>query len=213
MGNHPDPLSSGSQPVSGRTLVLACLAVLAMGAGSVAIWYFGIRTDSRPPSGDSGIVIGPRVRNEEQVRARQDSLEHMKLVAQALVDYRDRLGGGLRWPGELGELSAMGLLATDFDFRGPLSGQPLAYQPDLPLGQRSEVWVMVADILIEEPRRDFRLDASRRVVGRDYRGDNPRMVAATVILADGSVKVLEPADFNQYAGLDNAARMFDRPAR
>lgn len=192
-----DPLSRDVQPMSRRTLVLAlAMALLATGAG-VAVWRLGSTSEEKPLA---NVTLEDPVKKREETRLKlQDqSLNYMRKVAQALLDYRDRVGGGLRWPDQLEELRVYGMLPQDFNFVGPLGGDVIIYQPDMPLEQRPEGWVMAADIQLEE-----------RWGVRD-RG--PRIAAVTVIFGDGRTRTLDPAEFNQFAGMTRALEALD-PAR
>jgi hypothetical protein len=114
---------------------------------------------------------------------------HLSVLAEALLKYRDDHGGGLRWPWQLDELRELEFLQPDFELIGKLSGRELVYQPDMPPGQPPESWVMVHDIQMGwvYPQEG----------GRPHQG----IVAAAVILGDGTVKTLGEDDLNQYAGL------------
>lgn len=192
------------KPASQRSVLLAALFAVSLVGASVAVWYFGARG---PETAGKSPVVTPdpfNAREEFRNKSRDESLDRLKKVGQALTDYRDRFGGGLRWPTDLEELSACGLLDAKFEYTGPLSGEPMVYQPELPVGQSPESWVMVADILIEPREREVFLRPGMRDRGA------PRISAAVVILGDGTVRALDSSEIGQYAGFNNAAEAFER---
>ncbi|MCC6574799.1 MAG: hypothetical protein IT462_13550 [Planctomycetes bacterium] len=199
-----DPLNEQRPPVSGRSILVALMSVAAVAGACVAVWYVAFRapqTPNKPPQFEPDPF---HVREEIRQKARDESLEHMKKLGQALTDYRERFGGGLRWPTDLGELTSCGLLDANFEFVGALSGEPIVYQPELPVGQPPEVWVMAADIMIEKREREYYLRPGMRDRGA------PRISAAVVILGDGSVRALDSSEIGQYAGFSSAAEAFER---
>ncbi len=117
------------------------------------------------------------------------ALEHMKKVADAMLAFRDGPGGGVRWPNSLDELRYSGVIEQDFSFTGPISGEPLVYHPDMPLGHDPARWVMVHDIEIGWVRSKARY----------YRTKGIR--SAVAILGDGTVKLIEGDEIEFYAGL------------
>jgi hypothetical protein len=82
-----------------------------------------------------------------------------------------------------------GMLEQDWNFNGMLSGEPVVYQPEMPIGHDPERWVICHDT-----------ELGRRRTQSGYTTTAP--LAAVVILADGSVKLIEGNELLTYGGLN-----------
>jgi hypothetical protein len=170
--------------------ILGC--TMAVVTGLTLYWL-----DAGKPAPDNHVTRWPAETPPDPCGARQGDYEeavaHMRELAAALLQYREgSMGGGVRWPGGLDELQMAGMLEADWDFSGVLSGQPIVYQPEMPIGHDPERWVMCHDI---------ELGRRRTQTGFAFMG--PR--AAAVILGDGSVKLIEGDDLLTYGGLNLGA--------
>ncbi|MCA8915203.1 MAG: hypothetical protein KDB90_07315 [Planctomycetes bacterium] len=188
------PLVSAPQPRRGNNLVLLFMlgCLMALVTGGVLYWIDATRV---PP--DPHVTQWPRdipPDNFHMPRPKGDydaAVAHMRTLADAMNEYHDgSLGGGVRWPAALDELQMAGLLPADFDLRGALSGEPIVYQPQMPIGHDPERWVMCYDVEI----------GWHRQATTGYAINGP--IAAAVILADGSVKLIEGDDLEKYGGLN-----------
>jgi hypothetical protein len=132
----------------------------------------------------------PPYRNHRSSADYDKARKHMQVLADALMKYHEGpMGGGIRWPAGVEDLRATGMLDEDYDSTGLLSGRPIIYQPEMPIGQDPERWVMCQDVEIGWIRAQ-----------NGYRVKGPR--GAVVILGDGSVKVLKQGELQNYAGLN-----------
>lgn len=187
------PLISAAPQRRGSNLLLlfllACL--MAVVTGGTLYWL-----DARQPERDPHITQWPREFDHDMDPERKGNhdgaLKRMQKLADALLEFRDGPGGRVRWPDDLSTLIDAGLLEPDFDFRGELSGQPVVFQPEMPLGHDPERWVLCHDVEI----------GRRRNIQNGYVSIGPR--AAAVILADGTVKLIEGDDLETYGGLNLA---------
>jgi hypothetical protein len=191
----PVPLVS-NQPLPRRgnnlllLFILACL--VAVVGGGVWIWL-----DASRPEHDPHVTRWGREYSPDDFPYGDDKGDyqaakaHMQKLADALNAYREGpIGGGVRWPSQLDELQMAGLLEPEFEFGGLLSGKPIAYQPEMPIGHDPERWVLCHDIEI----------GWRRQQATGYAMKGPR--AAVVMLADGTVKLLEGDELELYGGLN-----------
>ncbi|MCB9895472.1 MAG: hypothetical protein H6839_13575 [Planctomycetes bacterium] len=187
-------LSAQPAPRRGNNLLLlfmlACLTALVTGG---VLYWIGI--NRVPP--DPHVTQWPQdipPDNFHMPRSKSDydaALAHMQVLADAMVEYHDgSSGGGVRWPSALDELQMSGLLAQDYDLRGLLSGEPIVYQPQMPIGHDPERWVMCYDVEIGWHRQPT----------TGYAINGP--IAAAVILGDGTVKLIEGEDLEKYGGLN-----------
>lgn len=120
------------------------------------------------------------------------AVAHMQKLADAMNDYRQDPagGGGVRWPNDFSELQMLGMLEPDFSLVGKLSGEAIVYQPDMPINHDPSRWVLCHDV-----------EVGWRAAGTTgYRSRGPR--AAAVILGDGTVKLLQNEELEQYGGLN-----------
>jgi hypothetical protein len=187
------PLTS-VRPKQSR-FVVSLLVVFFFSAVACASWivYDLTRVPVRYGEGEP-----PDINQDEPPRSREkhSSLARMQRLAEALLSYRNQVGGGLRWPSGLSELEEVGLLPVDFDFRGPLSDRPIVYSPHMPPSHDPALWVLAHDRL-------YGRRAGGRGMGRYVNG----VVGAVVIFGDGSVRYLDEKEVTQYGGLsDPAAR-------
>ena len=186
------PLESAAPTPRGRNLVyLVILAFMASSVAAAALWWL----DSNRRSPDHHTTKWPNYHDEDYYRVDagdyDGAVARMQKLADALLQYREGPeGGGVRWPNELAELQMFGVLEPDFDMVGTLSGEPIVYQPDMPVSYDPARWVLCHDIEI----------GWRMVGNTGYRTKGPR--AAAVVLADGTVKLLLDEELDQYGGLN-----------
>ncbi len=121
---------------------------------------------------------------------KSDSQRQMRELSEALFRYRDQMGGGLRLPERLDELTEVEFLPRDFSFRGPLSGKPIVYRPEMPPAQDPALWVLAHDRLF-----------GRRPNFRGY-GHSQGLIGAMVLFGDGSVRYLDEREVAQFGGLN-----------
>lgn len=187
-------VSSQPAPRSGNNLLLLFMlgCLVAVAGGATWIWL-----DSNRPKHDPHVTQWPREGHPGEFdfgEAHGDykaAQARMQKLADALLAYREGpMGGGVRWPSSFEELQMAGLVEQDFDFTGLLSGKPIAFQPEMPIGHDPERWVLCHDIEI----------GWRRQQGTGYAMKGPR--AAVVMLADGTVKLLEGDELELYGGLN-----------
>lgn len=188
-------VSNQPAPRRGNNLLLlfmlGCLATLI--GGGVWFWLKSSRPQPAPH-----VTQWPRNNPHGEFPYGEDggdyegALARMQKLADALNSYREdpTMGGGVRWPSSLEELPMAGLLEQDFEFTGLLSGKPIVYQPEMPIGHDPARWVLCHDLEI----------GWRRQQGTGYAVNGPR--AAAVVLADGSVKLLEGDELEMYGGLN-----------
>jgi hypothetical protein len=169
--------------------ILGCL--VAVVTGLTLYWL-----DLSKPEPDTHVTQWPReIPLDPERRSQGDydaAIAHMQQLAAALLQYRDGPnGGGVRWPDDFRVLQDAGVLEAGWDFNGVLSGQPIIYQPEMPIGHDPERWVMCHDV-----------EMARYRTNSGYTTRGPR--AAVVILADGTVKLIEGDDLETYGGLNLA---------
>lgn len=187
------PLESKAPQLRGGNLVyLVILLFTASCIGAGAIWWI----EKNKQESDPHTTTWPNPHDDEYYRVDKGdydaALAQMQKLADAMNNYRQDPagGGGVRWPNELGELQMLGMLEPDFDMVGTLSGEPIVYQPDMPINHDPSRWVLCHDIEI----------GWRMVGNTGYRNKGPR--AAAVILGDGTVKLLEREELEHYGGLN-----------
>lgn len=175
---------------SSSFLALFALATfLALGAATASWIIHDLRAPRPQPPHPDIHEEGVSLRSADK----EESLARMQALADALLAYRERLGGGLRWPSSLDELKLTGFLPEEFDLRGPISRALLAYQPDMPPSYDPGLWVLVHD----------RLEG--RAVGRG-RAVHKATLGAVVMFADGSVRFLDEKEVTQYGGLSPSSQ-------
>jgi hypothetical protein len=187
------PLISSAPQRRGNNLLLlfllACLVAIV--TGGTLYWL-----DASHESPDTHVTRWPRDVPPDPEQERKgdydEALKRMQTIANALLEYRDGPGGRVRWPDNLNVLVDAGLLPADFNFRGELSGEIVVFQPEMPIGHDPERWVLCHDVEI----------GRRRNMQNGYVSIGPR--AAAVILADGSVKLIEGDELETYGGLNLA---------
>lgn len=118
-----------------------------------------------------------------EVPGRDAARQKMEKLAEALLQYRETDGAGIRWPDELEELRVAGHIRLEFDFIGPMSGKEIYYQPQMPADHDPAFWVLAHD---------------RRVAKRN---GQVYVIGAVVMLADGAVRYLNAEEVDQYPGL------------
>ncbi|KAA0208646.1 hypothetical protein EDM80_15350 [bacterium] len=182
------PASPQASRSSSFLALFALAAFLAMGAATAA-WIIHDLREPRPSHPPHFHEEGSELRLADK----EESLARVQALADALLAYRERLGGGLRWPSSLEELKQTGFLPDDFDLRGPISQAPLAYQPDMPPSYDPGLWVLVHD------RLEGRAAGRGRLVQKATLG-------AVVMFADGSVRFLDEKEVTQYGGLSPSSQ-------
>jgi hypothetical protein len=187
------PLTAAAPVRRGSNLlmlfILGCL--MAVVTGITLYWL-----DANKPDPDPHVTQWPReIPPDTDHRTQGDydaALAHMQQLANALLQYRDGPnGGGVRWPDDFPVLQDAGMLDANWNFNGVLSGQRIAYQPEMPIGHDPERWVMCHDV-----------EMGRYRTNAGYAAMGPR--AAAVILADGTVKLIEGDELETYGGLNLA---------
>lgn len=187
-------LTSSAPPRRGNNLlmlfILGCLVAVVTG---ITLYWL----DASKPGPETHVTQWPRDippdPNGNTPGDYEAALAHMHELATALLAYREgSMGGGVRWPGAMDELQMAGLLEPRWNYTGVLSGRPIVYQPEMPIGHDPERWVICHDI-----------ELSRRRTQTGYSVLTPS--AAVVILADGSVKLIEGEDLLTYGGLSHDA--------
>lgn len=165
-----------------RNLRAAVYTLLLVGACALTVWVW--LRDVQPHS-----ARRERERHHEDDTPpvpRGESEAHLRQVAQALLAYRDQLGGGVRWPHSLQELEDMQLLPEGCELTGVISRRPLGYHADMPAGHDPGRWVLCVDAEV----------GWRRVRGSPYPVRGVR--TAVVILGDGTVTTLGEDDIDRY---------------
>ncbi|MBZ0135526.1 MAG: hypothetical protein K8I27_04015 [Planctomycetes bacterium] len=186
------PLETAQAKPRGNNILLLVLLFSMVGsAAGVAIWWME-RNSGQP---DPHTTYWPDSHDDDYYHVDQGDYDggqaHMRKLADALLAYRQGPeGGGVRWPNELSELRLFGLLEPDFDMTGRLSGEPVVYQPEMPINHDPSRWVLCHDIEI----------GWRRVANTGLSSKGPR--AAVVILGDGTVKLLQGDELEYYGGLN-----------
>jgi len=182
------PLEARKPPASSLPLLLLLLA-LCFGAACGAWIVYDLTRDPKISSSPQPDWL---LDEQANLAARDASLARMKELSQALLTYREQMGGSLRWPDSLAELVSVGLLPENFDLTGPLSSQPICLQPEMPPSHDPGLWILAHD----------RLLGQLRVGGRP--GPRNAVIGAAVIFADGSVRYLDEKEVAQYGGLTNS---------
>lgn len=160
-------------------LVLLLIAACVLGSAvAINAWLDGGKGASTPEPQRQF-----HGRDDWRTPGRKAARQKMEKLAEALLQYREIDGAGIRWPDELEELKVAGHLEPEFGFQGPMSGREIFYQPDMPTDHDPSVWVLAHD---------------RHVVTRNRR---TYVIGAMVILADGKVRFLNAEEVDQYPGL------------
>jgi hypothetical protein len=187
------PLIAAAPAHRGNNLILLFIlgCLVAVVTGLTLYWL-----DASKPEPDPHVTQWPRDIEPDPNRTPEgdydEAVAHMQQLATALCQYRDGPdGGGIRWPDNFEVLQMAGMLEAGWNFNGVLSGQPIVYQPEMPIGHDPERWVMCHDV-----------ELARRRTNSGFTTLAPR--AAAVILADGTVKLIEGEDLEIYGGLNLA---------
>lgn len=165
-------------------VILSLLVGVAIGLWFV--WWY--------PSGDSAYPPGGPVDAHDQgpdypVGKVAASRQRMLVVADAMLKYRDEYGDTVRWPMALEDLRHVGLISPEADLIGALSDQPLVYAPDMPAGMDPARWAVCSDVLVTRRRN------------RAGYGYIMSPETAVVMLADGTVRVLQGDEIEKVGGL------------
>jgi hypothetical protein len=186
------PIQAAAPPARGGNILLLVALFSLSGVAAGGAWWW---MQSRSAEPDRHVTQWPRHEDHPFYHADDTDYEaatgHLRVLADALLAYREGPeGGGVRWPSDLQELHMLGLLDPDYDLTGRLSGAPIEYHPDMPIGYDPARWALCHDVEI----------GWRRVAGSGYAARGPR--AAAVILADGTVKLLGQDELDLYGGLN-----------
>lgn len=174
------------KPRSGNWALVVLLFFLAGGVISGVWVVYEVARQRSTREHDTGLH---EFEEPSHAAEKTDSESKMRELGDALFRYRDQLGGGLRLPDRLEELTETELLPRDFSFRGPLSGKPIVYRPEIPPAQEPALWVLAHDRLY-----------GRRPNPRGY-GYSQGLIGAVVLFGDGSVRFLDEREVTQFGGL------------
>lgn len=164
----------------GTNLVILCLLL----GVSIGLWFVWWRPDKDSPNPHTGHEFDFAEPGEVRGNLLL-SKQRMEKIAEALRNYREQFGDGVRNPLNLEDLKLVQLLPPDFEFTGLLSRRPLHYAPDVPANFDPTRWAICCDV--EPPQRMHR---------------GPRVpLAAVVILGDGSVRVLQGEELQKVGGI------------
>jgi hypothetical protein len=175
------------KPPSGQWALVVLLAFIAAGIACGAWVVYEVASERRNPASDS--TLGD-FEEPSHTAEKEASLAQFKKISEALFRYRDQMGGGVRFPDQLADLTEIEILPRGYDFRGPLSGKPVVYRPEMPPSQDPALWVLAHDRLY-----------GRRANPRGY-GYSQGLIGAMVLFGDGSVRFLDDKEVMQFGGLN-----------
>jgi hypothetical protein len=175
------------KPPSGQWVFVVLLLFLAAGLISAVWMAYQVAQQRNSHESETG---WHEFEEPSHSAEKTDSQRQMREISEALFRYRDQMGGGLRLPERLDELTEVELLPRDYSFRGPLSGKPIVYRPEIPPSQDPALWVLAHDRLY-----------GRRPNPRGY-GQTQGLIGAMVLFGDGSVRFLDEREVSQFGGLN-----------
>jgi hypothetical protein len=181
------PQAPSAKPNSGARLAVLVLLLFLTAGAACAAWVIHQFASHKPApmpltdfqSGDEPILPAEK----------EAALKQMGELAAALMLFRDRMGGGMRFPDRLQDLREVELVRNDFSFIGSVSRRDIVYRPEIPPDQDPAYWVLAHDRLF-----------GRRPNARGY-GYSQGMLGAAVIFGDGKVRWLDEKEVLQFGGL------------
>ncbi|MBP9893240.1 MAG: hypothetical protein KBG84_15160 [Planctomycetes bacterium] len=175
------------RPQRSQWALVALLAFLAAGLGA-GVWLTYASSQKPEPR---EFVHEPEFEEGVSEADKEASLRKMNEISRAVFEYRDRIGGGQRFPQALEELMEIELLPREYSFRGVLSQRAIVYRPEMPAAQDPALWVLAHDRLY-----------GRRPNPRGY-GYRQGMIGAVVIFGDGNVRWLDEKEVSQFGALND----------